>query len=126
MLSPNTLLNKARYRVDRLHLGGTTWNVYAAFDQTTKSTVLVTEHQTEPVVFPEHEGLLKTVESFLMNGRRYDVTEPVELGKTARAVHGVWDDFSIVLMALNAISAIANRRPQISPKKLAPNDEGAH
>ena len=119
MLSPNTLLNKARYRVDGLHLGGATWNVYAALDQTEGASVLVVEHQTEPMAFPEHEGLLKTADSFLMNGRRYDVTEPVDPGPAKEAVVGrTWDEFSVVLMALNTIAAAGRNRCVICPKTL--------
>ena len=44
MLSPNTLLNKARYRVERFTIGGPKWNVYAAVDQNSGATVLVVEH----------------------------------------------------------------------------------
>src|SRR6478672_485948 len=124
MLSPNTLLNKARYRVDGLHLGGSLWNVYTATDQTSGAAVLVVEFSAEPAQFPQHEGLLKISDTFLMNGRRYDVTEPVQLAPRIPSVTKAWDEFSITLMALNAISAVANTRCEICPRTLVATAAG--
>jgi len=126
MLSPNTLLNKARYRVDGLHLGGSLSNVYTATDQTSGSAVLVIEFSTEPIEFPRHEGLLRIAETFLMNGRRYDVTEPVLLDPVTTSVAKAWDEFSVVLMALNTISAAGDKRCEICPKTLIPTANGVH
>src|SRR4051794_32266174 len=127
MLSPNTLLNKGRYHVDRLHLAGSLWNVYAASDQTSGTKVLVVEHGTfEQVDFPEHQGLVKIADTFEMNGRRYDVTEPVELDPARTSVAKAWDEFSIVLMALNTISAVANRRCEICPQTMITTANGIH
>jgi hypothetical protein len=126
MLSPNTLLNKARYRVDGLHLGGSLSNVYTATDQTSGSAVLVIEFSTEPIEFPRHEGLLRIAETFLMNGRRYDVTEPVRLDPVTTSVAKAWDEFSVVLMALNTISAAGDKRCEICPKTLIPTANGVH
>lgn len=126
MLSPNTLLNKARYRVDGLHIGGSLWNVYTATDQTSGAPVLVVEFSAEPVEFPQHEGLLKVAETFLMNGRRYDVTEPVHLDLSNTTVAKAWDEFSVTLMALNTISAVANKRCEICPKTLVATANGVH
>src|SRR3954463_10266444 len=118
MLSPNTLLNKARYRVDGLHLGGPTWNIYAAADQSEGASVLITEHQTEPFAFPEHEGLISTADSFLMNGRRYDVTEPLKMVAPNATTAQIWGGFSVVVMALNSISAVTKGRCDIRPRTL--------
>jgi hypothetical protein len=116
MLSPNTLLNKARYRVERLHFGGSKWNVYAAVDQATNATVFVVEHQAQPAPVPTHQGLVCVQESFLMNGRRYDVTEAVNLTQLSASVAKTWDDFSIVLMALNTIASVSSRHYELVPQ----------
>jgi hypothetical protein len=127
MLSPNTLLNKEKYRVDRMHLAGSLWNVYTAIEQTSGATVLIVQHGTfEQVDFPEHQGLVKIVDTFEMDGRRYEVTEPVDLGHAGTAVAKAWDEFSVVLMALNTISAVANKRCEICPQTLITTATGIH
>src|SRR5258708_5760228 len=111
MLSPNTLLNKARYRVESLQFGGPRWNVYAAVDQPSSAAVLVVEHSNaEPVPAVKHEGLVRFADSFVMNGRRYDVTEPVKGERPSMSVAKLWDDFSVILMALNTVASVSNKR----------------
>jgi hypothetical protein len=110
-----------------MHLPGSLWNVYTAIDQTSAATVLVVQHGTfEQVDFPEHQGLIKIVDTFEMDGRRYDVTEPVDLGPASTEVTKAWDEFSIVLMALNTISAVANKRCEICPQTLIATATGIH
>lgn len=117
MLSPNTLLNKARYRVERVHLSGPRSSVYIAVDQNASTKVLVVERATaEDIQVPTHEGLLRITDQFVMNGRRYDVTEPVEFDRPKKAIAKTWDDFSVVLMALNSLSAVSNKLNEICPQ----------
>ena len=119
MLSPNTLLNKARYRVERLNFGGPKWNVYAAVDQNSGAAVLVIEHASaEPTPVPTHEGLVAIRDSFVTNGRRYDVTEPLQATNPSASVAKTWDDYSVILMALNTISAASSNRCEIGPQTI--------
>lgn len=126
MLSPNTLLNKARYRVEGLYLGGQQWNVYSAVDQSIGASVLVVEYLSEDATpATEHEGLVKFADRFVMNGRRYAATEPVELRNAVISLSRAWNDFSIVVMALNSICAVANRRFEIGPQTIVAIASGA-
>ena len=119
MLSPNTLLNKARYRVERFSFGSPKCNVYAAVDQNVGATVLVVEHaNAEAAPMPTHEGSVIFQDSFVANGHRYDVTEPLASGQTNPSVAKTWDDLSVILMALNTISAVSGKRCEIGPQTI--------
>ncbi|MFL6373226.1 MAG: hypothetical protein ACJ73D_01035 [Pyrinomonadaceae bacterium] len=102
-------------------------SVYVAVDQSVDQTVLVVEHPgSEVVPVPAHAGLLKFTHSFVMNGRRYDVTEPVELRSPTKPVAKTWDEFSTILMAMNSLSAGPSMSHEIGPKTLVSTSESVY
>lgn len=127
MLSPNTLLNKARYRIDRLRLGGPEWQLYEAEDLTSNTRVLVAEYaEGETRVLPHHEGFVRFADSFTLNRLHYYVTEPVDHSAAPVDAARAWESFSVALMALNHAFLGSNARCEIDPKLVVRTVGGNH
>jgi len=126
MLSPNTLLNKGRYRIDAFIRSTADWTIYSAMDQASSQPVLSVEYAAGSRIpsVTTHDGLMPAVDSFLMNGRHVEVTEPISLGGDRQLVRAVWDRFAVLLMGLNSLSAASSEPVEISPETLVRANDG--
>jgi|GEM_PF-2971856 len=126
MLSPNTLLNKGRYRVDAFIRSTAEWTIYSTVDQVSSESVITIEYPAgaRSSIRTAHDGLMRTVDSFPMNGRYVEVTEPVAAVTVGQPLRSVWDRFAVILMALNSLSAAGNAPVEISPETLTRAKDG--
>src|SRR4051812_6515588 len=117
MLSPNTLLNKGRYLIGSLLRSTPEWAVYSAVDQTSSGSVLCIEY-AEPsrsASDVKHDGLMTIADSFVMNGRTVQVTEPISTLSARQPLRSIWDRFAVVLMGLNTLAATSREPVEIAP-----------
>ncbi|HEV7700684.1 MAG TPA: hypothetical protein VGO43_10690 [Pyrinomonadaceae bacterium] len=124
MLSPNTLLNGGRYRLESLLTTDSAWSLYRAFDTSTGAFVLIVETAgVEPpaTLHHSHDGLVDIQQTFIANGRSYTVTEPLASLPLLDAVvstKGASQRLPVLLNALDALRKHGEHLCEIAPETI--------